>query len=660
MSDVLNEERKKANFNHQELTNFLYNGEENAKRVLNTFKILSEDPILRNDPADFEKGRIELIKSQALKAKRAHELFGLVDGSEKLIEAISHFGEAFPMAVSIYMFLPYIQYLGTDKQYEKWFPRIRNMEVIGTYAQTELAHGSDVRSLETTATYDPKTDEFIINTPHQLAMKWWPGELGLHANHCICMAQLIIGDKNYGVHGFIVQIRDLETNKPLPGIKIGDIGPKFAWQAKDNGYLIFDNIRIPRENMLMRYSKVNKHGQYSRRGNEKIGYAIMMKIRYWICHGSYQYLAQALTIAIRFSLVRTQFHDDDGNERKLLDYQTQQDKLLPLLAQAFAMNSGAHRTTEMTTENIRLIQEKEDFSMLADVHATLSGVKAFYTQQALDGIGTCRLACGGHGFSSYSGFTSIYLTFSPNCTYEGDNTVMALQTARYLVKCLDKLRKGKEVQETVDYLRNLKEILSIKRCDARKADDFDIETVLDLVKSNAAYMVYVAGSSLMKGVKSLGFKDGWDKKAGLSLIEAARAHIIQFTFRAFLTRINSEVQCPKLKQVLLNLCCLYGVDQILKYPQGVIESSYLEGKQLTMLRERREQLYELIRPYALGLIEGFRYTDNSLKTAIGTYDGKAYENLIEWVNKYNSVNTYDWKQDWEENVKALRTMKPKL
>lgn len=42
----------------------------------------------------------------------------------------------------------------------------------------------------------------------------------------------------------------------LPGITVGDIGPKFGYDEMDNGYLKMDNFRIPRENMLMKHAKV--------------------------------------------------------------------------------------------------------------------------------------------------------------------------------------------------------------------------------------------------------------------------------------------------------------------------------------------------------------------------------------------------------------------
>lgn len=54
----------------------------------------------------------------------------------------------------------------------------------------------------------------------------------------------------------MVPIRELETHKPKPGVEVGDIGPKLGYYNKDNGYLSFNNVRIPRFNMLAKYTKV--------------------------------------------------------------------------------------------------------------------------------------------------------------------------------------------------------------------------------------------------------------------------------------------------------------------------------------------------------------------------------------------------------------------
>jgi len=113
-----------------------------------------------------------------------------------------------------------------------------------------MGHGSDVAGLETTAHFDKEKDEFIIHTPTITATKWWPGDMGIHANFALIYARLIIDDNDYGVVPFLVQIRDRETHKWMPGIKSGDMGPKFGFHSKNNAWLTLDNVRIPRNQLL--------------------------------------------------------------------------------------------------------------------------------------------------------------------------------------------------------------------------------------------------------------------------------------------------------------------------------------------------------------------------------------------------------------------------
>lgn len=58
--------------------------------------------------------------------------------------------------MSMQMFIPSIISQGSKEQQAHWMPRCMGLEIIGTYAQTELGHGTFVRGLETTATYDPQ------------------------------------------------------------------------------------------------------------------------------------------------------------------------------------------------------------------------------------------------------------------------------------------------------------------------------------------------------------------------------------------------------------------------------------------------------------------------------------------------------------------------
>lgn len=105
------------------------------------------------------------------------------------------------------MFIPSILSHCTPEQQAIWLPKAQKLEVIGTYAQTELGHGTFVRGLETTATFDGDRQEFILHSPTLTSTKWWPGGLAKTATHGVVMARLIIGTRDYGPHAFMAQVR---------------------------------------------------------------------------------------------------------------------------------------------------------------------------------------------------------------------------------------------------------------------------------------------------------------------------------------------------------------------------------------------------------------------------------------------------------------------
>lgn len=206
---------------------------------------------------------------------------------------------------------------------------------------------------------------------------------------------------------FIVQLRDLETHLPLPGIEVGDVGAKYGYNTKDNGYLRMNNIRIPRDNMLMRYSKVTKQGEFIKSQNEKIGYATMMQVRLAIITNAFVSLGQGVTIAVKWSNYRRQFKDQKHIERPIIDYQTQQDKITPLVATAYAHMFGSRKIGDILQENLRRVNEKMDFSLMGDLHALLCCCKAVYTWATHFGLDKLRQSLGGHGFLLSAGISTL-------------------------------------------------------------------------------------------------------------------------------------------------------------------------------------------------------------------------------------------------------------
>ena len=156
------------------------------------------------------------------------------------------------------MFIHTLETMASEEQKKKFLPLARSFQIIGTYAQTELGHGSNIQRLETEAVFDRETDAFVLNTPSLTATKFWPGALGRSTNYVLLMAQLYAPDRAHacGLQMFFVQIRDLDTHEPLPGVEVGEISARFGHEVGDNGYLRLTNLRIPRNHMLMRLAQV--------------------------------------------------------------------------------------------------------------------------------------------------------------------------------------------------------------------------------------------------------------------------------------------------------------------------------------------------------------------------------------------------------------------
>ena len=110
-----------------------------------------------------------------------------------------------------------IENLGTERHHKAYVQKIIDLDLLGCFAMTETGHGSDVQALETTATYDPATQEFVIDSPTRTSRKDYIGGAAETARVAAVFAQLITPDgEGHGVHCFVVPIRDDDGND-LPG-----------------------------------------------------------------------------------------------------------------------------------------------------------------------------------------------------------------------------------------------------------------------------------------------------------------------------------------------------------------------------------------------------------------------------------------------------------
>uniref|UniRef100_A0A1A8J0P6 Acyl-coenzyme A oxidase n=1 Tax=Nothobranchius kuhntae TaxID=321403 RepID=A0A1A8J0P6_NOTKU len=658
MNPDIRRERQNASFNVNELTYILDGGPEKTKRRREIESLVFSDPDFNAEDPNFlsysERYDQSVRKSTQMILKLRE--YAIADPEEiHQYKSCVHPGGPSPLDLHLAMFLPTLLNQATPEQMERFFMLTWNLDIIGTYAQTEMGHGTHLRGLETTATFDPATQEFVLNSPTVSSIKWWPGGLGKSSNHAIVIAQLYSLGNCHGLHAFIVPIRDMSTHQPLPGIVVGDIGPKFGFSEIDNGFLKLENVRIPRENMLMKYAKVEADGSYVKPPSSKLTYGTMVFVRSIIVGESARALAKSTTIAIRYSAVRHQSEIRPGEpEPQILDYQTQQYKLFPLLATAYAFSFVGQYMSKIYHRISGDINDG-DFSELPELHALSAGLKAFTTWVANSGIEVCRMSCGGHGYSRSSALPDIYVAFTPTCTYEGENTVMMLQTARYLVKSYRQAQEGQQLSGIVSYLNESQNQRLQPQAVAAQppvVDVNDLSSLVEVYKQRAAILVEMAAKSIQQELqRGKSQEDAWNGSA-IELVRASDAHCHYVVVKVFSEKLG-EVGDTAIHSVLSTLALLYAMHGIAENSGDFLLAGLLSAPQVLQISVRIKELLSQLRPNAVALVDAFDIHDKKLNSVLGRFDGNVYENMFEWARR-SPLNATEVHESFHKYLKPLR------
>ncbi|XP_060516308.1 probable peroxisomal acyl-coenzyme A oxidase 1 [Cylas formicarius] len=634
-SDQINpdliKERKTCTFNTLELTHLLDGGQNKTEERWARQKFFLEDPELKSKvPLEYlshKEKYEEAVRKACLIFKKVQQLQnegkGGMDNFREILGGqlgTAILGDGNPFSLHYVMFIPTLMGQGTFDQQAEWIEKAWQCDIIGTYAQTELGHGTFIRGLETTATYDPKTEEFVLNSPTITAYKWWPGGLGHAANYAVVVAQLYTGGKCHGIHPFIVQLRDEETHLPLPGIDIGEIGCKLGMNSTNNGYLGFKNVRIPRTNMLMKNNKVLPDGTYVSSPSSKLTYGTMIFVRVVLVQDAATYLKKAVTIATRYSAVRHQSQIKPNEpEPQIIDFVTQQHKLFPNIATCFAFQHSATWLWDVYN-NVTSELETGQLDNLPELHATACVLKAISSADAAAGVETCRLACGGHGYMTASNLPSTYGLVTAMCTYEGENTVLLLQTARFLIK----MWQSKKNLSTLPTLKYLETALH-----QRRPFEKSVKWIIFALQKTAASKIDLAEKHINERVKKgQAFEDAWNNTS-VELVETADIHGRVFIVETYYNTVENLQVSPELKRVLNQLLELYAVNTALKLTGSLLRFTDISSSHVEILQSWLEELLAALRPNAVGLVDSFDISDQVLSSALGAYDGDVYKRLFD-------------------------------
>jgi acyl-CoA oxidase len=529
-----------------------------------------------------------------------------------------------------------IQQLGTKKHHDKWLADVVTLTLPGAFAMTETGHGSDVAAIGTTATYDADTEEFVIHTPFRGAWKDYLGNAAVHGRAATVFAQLITGGVNYGVHCFFVPIRD-EAGDFLPGVGGEDDGVKGGLNGIDNGRLHFDQVRVPRENLLNRYGDVAADGTYSseiaspgRRFFTMLGALVQGRVS--LDGAATTAAALGLKIAVTYANQRRQFDSGSGTpEVTLLDYGKHQRRLLPRLAtvyaQAFAHDEFLKKFDGVFSGRTDTSEEREDLETLA------AALKPLSTWNALDILQECREASGGAGFLAENRLVGLRSDLDVYVTFEGDNNVLLQLVGKRLLSDYASQFKGKDAAALARFavgstagkvfhgagLRQLGQSLADFGSTARSVElGLREDQQFELLAGRVQQMVADVAARLRPAAKLPAAEAAaLFNECQYDLIEAARAHGELLQWEAFTDAVHRVGDDGTLR-VLTWLRDLFGMSLIEKHLSWYLINGRLSAQRAGAVSRYIGRLSARLRPHAQDLVDAWGFEPEHIRAHIAS------------------------------------------
>lgn len=511
-----------------------------------------------------------------------------------------------------------VNFLGTEKHHKKYLKDIGSLELPGCFAMTETNHGSNVKGIETTATYDHAKKTFTIHTPNEYARKEYIGNAACHGQMATVFAKLILDGKDYGVSAFVVPLRDKKGNLQK-GVTIKDCGRKMGLNGVDNGVIYFDHVVIPKENMLDRFAGVSDDGTFTspissdnRRFFTMLGTLVGGRIG--IPRSGNAACKSGLTIAIRYGDQRRQFGPEGGTEVPILNYRTHQRRLMPLLATTYAL----HFTLRYLTQRFLNRTEEE----MQEIEALAAGIKSFTTWHTTATLQECRECCGGKGYLSENRIDALKNDADIYTTFEGDNTVLMQLVAKSRLTEFRQEFSNMNVFTILNYVADQAKtsITEMNPLIVRKTDEehlLDPEFQLNAFEYRERDILTSAAKRLKRHIDS-----GMDS---FDAFNVCQHHLVQVGF-AYVERIILEQFQLTVKQskgtsshtVLKKLCDLFALSQIDKNKGWYLEQGYMEGVKTKAIRKLMNQLCWEVRQNAVPLVDAFNIPDSCLSAPIAT------------------------------------------
>ena len=518
----------------------------------------------------------------------AHEVLGYLDGSL-----------ATKFTVQFNLFGGSVFALSTER-HSSLLSKIDDLSIVGCFCLTELGYGNNAIEMETTATYDPATKEFLINSPTTRSQKYWITNGACHARYATVFAQTIVNGQNEGIHVFLTKIReeDLSLSK---GVFIEDMGLKMECNGVDNARIAFNNVRIPYTNLLNKYSDIDPVAgklvsSISKRRQRFLKVADrLLSGRLCIASMMVGAMKMGLLITLIFAKNRYGVGPDGKSSSPIIDYQLQKLALIPLLAQGLSLIVGLNRIKDLYADPNVIDEDK------VRLCCAIKALVSWHSEK----IGSvCRERCGGQGYLSVNRISSIIGFSHSAMTAEGDNSVLMQKVSKEL---LSDLQSGKISLPVAK--KNKSQLLAL-------TDFYDILSLRDFLVHREIAFVEKLQNTLATGVsKGKTVFKVWMEEASNTIQTLARTYGERVVADSCILSLNDpDAQSNRLllqKLFALNNLMLIQRDLAWYVINGIISHTNAEN-----IEGLISNLVEEIVPFSVDIVRHLGIPDYLIKAPI--------------------------------------------
>tara|TARA_R110001606_G_scaffold55241_3_gene134778 strand:- start:2716 stop:4980 length:2265 start_codon:yes stop_codon:yes gene_type:complete len=509
-----------------------------------------------------------------------------------------------------------IQKLGTKKHHDRYLTAIGEAKLLGCFAMTETGHGSNVRGIKTTATYNKEEDNITIHTPGKNDNKEYIGN-ALHGTMASVFAQLIVDGKNHGVHAILVPLRDSE-NRLMPGVRIEDNGYKLGLNGVDNGKIWFDQVKVPRENLLNKYGDIKSDGSYysdiknpNKRFFTMLGTLVGGRI--CVAKGALSGAKMSLAIAVKYALQRRQFNDNlKIQEDLIMDYPSHQLRLTPAIAKSYVY--------QITLDSLMKIYSDDSITDKRKIETQVAGLKAIITWFANETIQECREACGGKGYLLENRIADLKGDVDIFTTFEGDNTVLLQLAAKGIMSDFNTEFNSAGFSAVFKLLGTQisDKLVTINPIYANKVDKehlYNPKFHQHAFDYRTRRLTYSAAMRIRDYIKKGVPTYQAFLKVQTHLIALGKAYSCELAYNTYL-QFTETIEDKKNQQLFQKLGCLFALSEIREDASWYLEQGYLGGTKSKAIRQRVERLSTEFRPHIEVLVDGFGIPDHCLTAPI--------------------------------------------